>query len=96
MSMSGIALEAGELLGREVEGGVDVAVLERQELRCAVADVADHDALEGHLAAPVVRVLLHHDLRVPLPGHHVVGAGAGGVLVEPLGRAGPGSPPRAR
>ena len=79
----GLALQGRDLLGNEVEGGVDVAAAKGQELGRAVAEVADHHALEGRGAAPVVRVAHELDLGVALPRREAIGPRAGRILVEP-------------
>ena len=86
-----LGLERGDLLRDQVERRIDVAAAHRQQLRGAVPDVTDHDALERRLAAPVMLVAHELDLLVALPGGDPVGAGAAGVAVEPRPRPCPSS-----
>src|SRR6266850_1360492 len=77
-----IALDHAHVVGVEPLHPVDLTGLERAEPLRVVLDVADDEALDLGLLAPVVRSGLEHDLLVRLPLHEPVGAGADRVLAE--------------
>ena len=78
-----VALERRDLFRDQVERGIDVAAADSEQLRRAIADMANDDAFERQLAAPVILVAHELDLRVALPARDLIGAGAGGLGVEP-------------
>ena len=81
-----VALQRRDLFGDQVERSTDVAALDRQQLRRAVAHMAHDHMLEMHRPAEVVRVARQQDLRAAGPADHRERAGAGRVLVQPLRR----------
>ena len=64
----------------------DVAALDRQKLRCAVAHVAHDHMLEMHRATEIMLVAGQQDLRAAGPAHQGERPGASRMLVEPLRR----------
>src|ERR1700730_8146027 len=65
---------------RDVDGHVDLAVLERGHPHRVVGDGATHDVLDLGRAPPVTWVRLEHDLLVLRPLHEAVRPGADGSL----------------
>ena len=63
----GLAAQRLDLVGLEVAGDVDVALLEQQDLGRGLGDVAGDHALEAGRAAPVVGEALDDQRLVGLP-----------------------------
>ena len=83
ITMSGLSPSAVDLVGLEVAGDVDVALLEQQDLGRGLGDVAGDHPLEADLALPVIRVLLEGQALVGLPGDAAEGAGPGRGGLQP-------------
>ena len=82
--MSGFWRHRRQILGRQLPGDVDVALLQQQPLGGGLGDVPGHDALELGRTAPVVGVAVQRHALVGLPCAQLEGARAGGVGLEPL------------
>ena len=81
---SGLPRDALDVDRGQLAGDVDVAVLEQQPLGGGLGDVAHEDAGERRGAAPAVRHRLEHVAVRGLVLAEPVGAGAGGVGLQPL------------
>ena len=79
-----VRLQRFQLLAGQAAGDVDIALLQQQHLRGRVEHMAEEDPLEARLAPPVVVEPVHHQALIRLPAAELVGAGAGGVGVQPL------------
>jgi hypothetical protein len=83
----GVLLEGGDGVGRDVHGDVQVALLELQPLGPRLVDALDDDALELVGERPHrVRIGLVDHVHAAAPRREHVGAGARGVVLEPVGR----------
>ena len=71
-----------QLLGFQIAGNVDIALLQRQQLRRGIGDVADDQPLGVRLHGGI-RVGFQRDSLARLPGFHLERAGPGAVGLQP-------------
>ena len=80
-----VLLDDGGEVRRDVDGDVDLAVLERSHADGVVGDGLEHDGLDVGRAPPVAGEGLHHDLLVLRPAHELVRSGSDRVLGDGRG-----------